>query len=491
MKNLKSIIAVLLTLIAGIFIFGCLGNSDGKIPITTSSKDALELYQKGVKYTNNARSREALKYYEKALAADSNFAMAILHIATSKDNAFSVAEALPRLKELYPNLSKGEQLMIDALEAGLSNDNNDVLNYHLEIAKLYPKDENARMMVASNYYGQQEYDKAIDEYKKAVEINENFAPAYNMLGYCYRSVNNYSEAEKYFKKYIELIPNDPNPYDSYAELLMKMGRFEESITNYQKALSIDPYFSFSYVGIASDLNFLDRHIEARNQLQEMFETAKSNMLKQQALFATAISYIDERNYESAFNTFEKSRTMNLENGDNVAAYQDMMNRTYLYLMLKDTKNAKSSLNETEEFISQGELTDAVKNTVNRVILYSRCWLAAEKGDLDNADTLAQRYDLIAKDADNANLIRSSNTLQGMIAEAREEYDIAVEHYRLSNLENPMNFFRLAGVYEKMGQTEQAAAFYKKAAFANDNNNFGYAFVRLNSKEKVEQLTPVS
>ena len=39
-----------------------------------------------------------------------------------------------------------------------------------------------------------------------------------------------------FSGYIKLIPNDPNPYDSYAELLMKTGRFEESIAQYERAL---------------------------------------------------------------------------------------------------------------------------------------------------------------------------------------------------------------------------------------------------------------
>ena len=50
-----------------------------------------------------------------------------------------------------------------------------------------------------------------------------------MLGYAYRQEGDYANAEQAFKKYIELIPNDPNPYDSYAELLLKMGKFDESI----------------------------------------------------------------------------------------------------------------------------------------------------------------------------------------------------------------------------------------------------------------------
>ena len=78
--------------------------------------------------------------------------------------------------------------------------------------------------------------KAIEQLKKAPELAPNYSPAYNMLGYAYRQAGDYANAEQAFKKYIELIPNDPNPYDSYAELLLKMGKFDESIEQYRKAL---------------------------------------------------------------------------------------------------------------------------------------------------------------------------------------------------------------------------------------------------------------
>jgi tetratricopeptide (TPR) repeat protein len=42
------------------------------------------------------------------------------------------------------------------------------------------------------------------------------------------------------------------PSYSYAELLMKTGRFEESIKNYEKALAVDPNFVASYIGIGND-----------------------------------------------------------------------------------------------------------------------------------------------------------------------------------------------------------------------------------------------
>ena len=109
---------------------------------------------------------------------------------------------------------------------------------------------------ARTYFGRQDYAAAIAEYEKATAINPAFSQPYNQMGYAYRFLGKYAEAEQAFKKYIELIPGDPNPYDSYAELLMKMGRFEESIKNYEKALAVDPNFVASYIGIGNDRVFM-------------------------------------------------------------------------------------------------------------------------------------------------------------------------------------------------------------------------------------------
>ena len=44
---------------------------------------------------------------------------------------------------------------------------------------------------------------------------------------------------------------------------MKRGRFDESIELYQKALSIDPNFVASYIGIGNDYQFMGRPEDAR------------------------------------------------------------------------------------------------------------------------------------------------------------------------------------------------------------------------------------
>ncbi len=73
-------------------------------------------------------------------------------------------------------------------------------------------------------------------YKMQLNLIPNYAPVYNMIGYCQSALDNYQEAEKAFQTYIKLIPNSPNPYDSYAELLLKIGKYDESIAQYKIAV---------------------------------------------------------------------------------------------------------------------------------------------------------------------------------------------------------------------------------------------------------------
>ena len=126
---------------------------------------------------------------------------------------------------------------------------------------------------------------------KATTINPSFSQPYNQLGYAYRFLEKYDEAEQTFKKYTELIPDDPNPYDSYAELLMKRGRFDESIASYQKALSIDPNFVASYVGIGNDYLFMGRPDDARAAFTKIETVARNTGERRLAHFWKAASYV--------------------------------------------------------------------------------------------------------------------------------------------------------------------------------------------------------
>jgi tetratricopeptide (TPR) repeat protein len=59
----------------------------------------------------------------------------------------------------------------------------------------------------AKYYEQKEYEKAVSEFSKAIELNPNYANAYTSRGYAYDKMGNY---EKAIADYIQAIKIDSN-----------------------------------------------------------------------------------------------------------------------------------------------------------------------------------------------------------------------------------------------------------------------------------------
>ena len=273
------------------------GQGDGKIPITTTSAEAKQQYIKGRALAENLRGHDSRQFLRQAASKDPKFALAHYSLALSAPTAKDFFEHLKHAAALSNKASEGEQLMILGLQAGANADPKAQRDYYQRLVAAYPRDERAHFLLGGAYFGQQDMPKAIQEYRRAVEVAPDFAPAYNLLGYAERQVGAYGEAERAFKKYIELIPGDPNPYDSYAELLMKMGRFDESIAMYQKALAADRNFVPSHIGIATNLMLQGKHDAARAEIWKVHQAARNDGDRRGALFTAAVIYADEGKFD--------------------------------------------------------------------------------------------------------------------------------------------------------------------------------------------------
>lgn len=210
--------------------------ASGKIAITTSSEEARKEFLAGRDLSEKLRITDSIAHFDKALALDPNFALAELSRANVSPTAKEFFEHLKKAVALADKASDGERMLIQANDAAANANPTKQKEILDKLVAAYPNDERAHFTLGGYYFGQQDFAQAITHYKRATELAPDYSTAFNILGYAYRQNEQYTDAENAFKKYIELIPNDPNPYDSYAELLLKMGRFDEAITQYNKAL---------------------------------------------------------------------------------------------------------------------------------------------------------------------------------------------------------------------------------------------------------------
>ncbi|HOX24982.1 MAG TPA: tetratricopeptide repeat protein [Candidatus Krumholzibacteria bacterium] len=217
----------------------------------TADKAAWDLYDQGEFYLQAFRYREAEQKLEQALALDGNLAMA--HVA--------LAELHYRLGRSEP--SKRQYAMADSL-AGLVTDDRARLLLEVRLsqsrssrffadadsllaaAQAESPDE-LIVLVAQALAADRDRDLDLAErtWKHILEINPNYAGAYNFLGYLYLGRGRYDEAEAAIRKYAFVAPDLANPHDSLGEVLMTVGRYEEAEEEFKAALKKQPDFFYS------------------------------------------------------------------------------------------------------------------------------------------------------------------------------------------------------------------------------------------------------
>ncbi len=482
MKQLNFITIVILAIFVSL---GCTLTDKNKMPLTTSSKKALKYYNKACMLSENMRNEESREYYEKAIAEDPDFAMAHLRLALAQEIPVEFFANFEKAMEHIDNVSDGERMWILGVEAGTNGQINQQRDYYEKMVNLYPDDERCRNTLGNFYFQQQLYDLAIEQYKAIIEIDPDFSPVYNMLGYSYRRLKNYSESKRTFEKYIELIPNDPNPYDSYAELLMKMGSFDESIKSYQKSIDIDPYFTASYVGIATNLNYKDEHIKARNKLHELFELAKNIRQQREALYAMAVSYVDEQNLEMSLKMLHKEYSISEKADDTISMNKDLLITALVLLEMGEYDKAELYFSKGNELIKQSSYYELMKENIGRLNLSIQSLVAYYRGDYQTAQTKADEFLKLANEVASVFQIMTAHELKGMIAMAEKDYQKALSELRQANQENPYILYRIGLAYEALGEDEIALGFFQKAADYRSLNDLSYAFIRKKAMAKVK------
>ncbi len=91
------------------------------------------------------------------------------------------------------------------------------------------------------YYSQGEFAKAIDVYERIIDLNPNFAEAFNALGMAYRAAGvDLREAAWYFKAAVEINPEYAEAYDNLGKAYYGLGDFDLAEHYCKKALEVNP-----------------------------------------------------------------------------------------------------------------------------------------------------------------------------------------------------------------------------------------------------------
>jgi tetratricopeptide (TPR) repeat protein len=497
-RTVDTLIAILLLVLPIALFIGCSrsaadeeqastveeGAAADEIPITTTSEEARDLYIQGRDLAEKLRPLDARPLLEQAVQKDPSFAAAYFLLATTAPSNEEFFSNLEKAMANVANASEGERLTIQATQAGVDGRADEQLALLRQLVEKYPGDERAHNLLGNQlFFARQEYDPAIAEYKRAVEINPQFGAAWNSMGYAARAAGRFDEAEQAFRRYIEVLPNEPNPVDSYAEFLMKQGRFDESIVQYRRALEIDSTFTASDVGIANNQMFLGQNDAARQTLDALYAKAPNDGVRRQALLWKAASYFHEGNRGQAMQVLEERRGIAEKTSDGLSVANDdvLIGRTLLDT--GDADKAERLFAEAIATVEKAQTPEEIKEGLRRNHLYNEALVALARGDLAAAREKAAAYHERVQSPNIAFEIRQDHELMGRIALADGKATEARTHFGLANNQDPRVLVLIATAENSAGNAAAAQEMARQAAEFNQLS-FPLSYVRAEARQMV-------
>ncbi|MGB9106476.1 MAG: tetratricopeptide repeat protein, partial [Terriglobales bacterium] len=173
-----------------------------------------------------------------------------------------------------------------------------------DLMTLYPRDKQILSLAGNWLMVRYSYDRAADLLNRALAADPNYPPALNSAAYAYAQMGDFPKAIKLMRHYAEVIPNEPNAQDSYAEILRMAGKYGDAIGHYQAALKMAP--GFSIMGLADTYALKGDEERARAEYMRCNQQAEMSEDKILCRLQYPITYVWEKNYRAADEAFEKT-----------------------------------------------------------------------------------------------------------------------------------------------------------------------------------------
>ena len=242
----------------------------GALPLSTKSAAARHNLEMALDQYENASFDEAIMHAQLATEKDPNFALSYAVWSFAARRSAPAPEALKKAKSLSSKCIGDECLMITFLVGSQEANVLPAISAMNDLLSHRPKDKHVLYLSGEWLYFQQDYDHAKKAWIKSLQIDPDFPPALNMLGYVYVEGGEPEpqKAVEYLKHYAAVLPNDGNPQDSLGEILRMTGDDAGSLAHYAEALQIDPKMITSQYGRGDTYALMGSYFQAKSEYEK-------------------------------------------------------------------------------------------------------------------------------------------------------------------------------------------------------------------------------
>jgi len=185
----------------------------------TTNGEAYQLYLKGRYYWNKRTTEsiaKAMDQFQQAADKDPKYALAYVGMA---DASFFLEE--------YGTGNPAETY-------------SQAIRFAQQALAIDPSLAEAHASLANAYHHNWQWEKAENEFKRAIELNPNYANAHHWYNLHLRDLGKLEEALAESRRAHEIDPISPTISASYAKILMVTGNLDAAIEQCNKVIEIDP-----------------------------------------------------------------------------------------------------------------------------------------------------------------------------------------------------------------------------------------------------------
>ncbi|MND63671.1 Tetratricopeptide repeat protein [compost metagenome] len=210
------------------------------------------------------------------------------------------------------------QSSMEVLFEQCPNYRNAVINIKTVEYYTLSKDENAnKAYLKGNTYAEvKEYGAAIKEYLKAIAIDSLFIFALDNTAICYRKTSDYSNAEKYYKKSLQVFPQGDVALLNIAGICLFKKQNEKALEYFKQLRFYHPHNAEGYFGIAKVSFEAQEYEEALDnafRAYRIYSENKSPYVEDgKKLIAIIYNTLKEKNKLDLFNQKAKQYNISFE-----------------------------------------------------------------------------------------------------------------------------------------------------------------------------------
>ena len=170
----------------------------------------------------------------------------------------------------------------------------------------------------------QNYDVALKDCNKAIELDSTYIDAYYTIGIANNKKHEYDTAITFFKKSIDLQPNYAKSWNHMGFSYEKLDQFDKAIGSYEKAVELESDYALAHFNLANAY----KHEKQFDKAIESYEKAtKIDPNYASAWLFMGYTYLDINDYYSAIENLDKAININPDLGKDITSMIDSIKKS--------------------------------------------------------------------------------------------------------------------------------------------------------------------